>query len=148
MWVSEHSIATSASRKAILDLFADVTHWPEWNPGTEWVTLDGPFAAGTTGLMKIPDQDPLSFRLIRVDSDGFEDETVIPDADIVVRVRHTIASTRDGRINVVYRATIDGPRADELGPEIGPQVTADFPEVLAALAARAEAEAMAAQAQG
>ena len=141
MWVMEHSIETSASREAVLELFADVTRWPEWNPGTEWVTLDGPFATGTTGLMKVPDQDPLSFRLIAVDSDGFEDETPIPDADIVVRVRHTISSPRGGRIQVVYRATIDGARADELGPEIGPQVTADFPEVLAALAARAEAMA-------
>ena len=139
MWVAEHSIATSASREAILDLFADVTRWPAWNRGTAWVTLDGPFAAGTTGLMKIPDQDPLPFRLVVVDADGFEDETPIPEAGIVVRVRHTISSARDGRINIVYRATIDGPRADELGPEIGPQVTADFPEVLAALAARAEA---------
>jgi hypothetical protein len=38
----------------------------------------------------------------------------------------------------VYRATVDGPNAERLGPDIGPQVTADFPEVLAALKARAE----------
>ena len=45
----------------------------------------------------------------------------------------------DGRCRVVYRATVDGPNAEQLGPDIGPQVTADFPEVLAALKARAEA---------
>ncbi len=30
-----------------------------------------------------------------------------------------------------------GEAADQVGPELGPQITADFPEVLAALARRA-----------
>jgi hypothetical protein len=34
---------------------------------------------------------------------------------------------------------IDGPAADEVGPDLGPAITADFPEVMAALSARAEA---------
>jgi hypothetical protein len=26
--------------------------WPEWNLDTEWVRLDGPFAAGSTGRLQ------------------------------------------------------------------------------------------------
>jgi hypothetical protein len=33
---------------------------------------------------------------------------------------------------------ISGPAADTVGPEIGPQISADFPETLAALAQHAE----------
>jgi hypothetical protein len=33
---------------------------------------------------------------------------------------------------------ITGPEADTLGPQIGPQITADFPDVLAKLASVAE----------
>jgi hypothetical protein len=33
---------------------------------------------------------------------------------------------------------ISGPEADTVGPELGPQISGDFPEVLAALAGRAE----------
>ena len=33
---------------------------------------------------------------------------------------------------------ITGPAADTLGAEIGPEISGDFPQVLAALAARAE----------
>jgi hypothetical protein len=33
---------------------------------------------------------------------------------------------------------ITGPAAKTVGPEIGPEISSDFPEVLAALAARAE----------
>jgi hypothetical protein len=56
-----------------------------------------------------------------------------------VRVRHTIEPLDGGRSRVVYRATVDGPNAEEHGPEIGEQVTADFPSVLTSLKARAEA---------
>jgi hypothetical protein len=34
---------------------------------------------------------------------------------------------------------ITGPAADALGPRIGPQITADFPQTLASLAQRAQA---------
>jgi hypothetical protein len=34
---------------------------------------------------------------------------------------------------------ISGPAADETGPELGPQISGDFPETLAALVAKAEA---------
>jgi hypothetical protein len=34
---------------------------------------------------------------------------------------------------------ISGPAADTLAPQIGPEISSDFPEVLAALAKRAEA---------
>jgi hypothetical protein len=138
MWMAEYSIDINASPDAIFGLFADVSRWPEWNTGTEWVELYGPFGVGTTGRMKVPDQDPLAFRLIAVGPGGFEDETVVPDADIVVRVRHAIEPLDDGPTRVVYRATIDGPKADELGPQIGPQISGDFPDVLAALKERAE----------
>jgi hypothetical protein len=34
---------------------------------------------------------------------------------------------------------ISGPEADTVGPDLGPQISSDFPEVLRALAERAEA---------
>ena len=33
---------------------------------------------------------------------------------------------------------IAGPQGDTLGPEIGPQISADFPDVIGALVAQAE----------
>jgi hypothetical protein len=138
MWTADHSIEIKASPELINAMFADTDRWPEWNAGTEWVELNGPFATGTTARMKIPGEEPLDFRLIDVGPDGFEDETSIPDAGIVVRVRHSVEAVADGRSRVVYRATVDGPNAEQIGAEIGRQVTADFPDVLAALRARAE----------
>jgi hypothetical protein len=70
-------------------------------------------------------------------------ETPIPNAGVVVRVTHKIEPLGDRRTRVVYLAAVDGPNAESLGPEIGPQVTADFPDVLASLKSRAEASSRA-----
>ena len=139
MWSCEHSVETRAGTETIFEIFRDVSRWPEWNPGVERIDLDGPFATGTTGVMVIPDQGSLSFRLAWVgEGRGFEDETAIPGAEVVVRVRHSLEPLATGGTRITYRATVEGPQADSLGPQIGPAVTADFPEVMAALAARAE----------
>ena len=140
MWTFEHSQTTSAGLAHIFPLLSDVAGWPDWNEGVESVTLDGPFAEGARGVMAMPGHEPLSFRLIWVDPQiGFEDETEVPDAGIVVRVRHTVEPLPEGGSLITYRATIDGPAADEVGPQIGPGITADFPNVIATLAERAEA---------
>jgi hypothetical protein len=138
MWSYEHSLETDGRAETIFEILRDVGRWPEWNPGVERIDLDGPFATGTTGVMVIPDQGSLSFRLAWVgEGRGFEDETEIPGAEVLVRVRHSLEPLGAGGTRITYRATVEGPAADALGPEIGPAVTADFREVMAGLAARA-----------
>lgn len=140
MWTFERSIETSASAEAIFAIMADVDTWSEWNGGVERMELDGPFAAGTAGTMVLPGGDALAMRLLWVEvGRGFEDETEIPGAEVVVRVRHVIEPLSQGGARITYAATIDGSAGDTLGPSIGPEITADFPQVMAALAARAEA---------
>jgi carbon monoxide dehydrogenase subunit G len=140
MGTYEHSIETAAGAETIFEILRDTSRWSEWNPGVDRIDLDGPFKTGTTGVMVIPGQEPLSFRLAWVgDGRGFEDETEIPGAKVMVRVRHSLEPLASGGTRITYRATVEGTAAGALGPEIGPAVTADFPEVMAALAGRAEA---------
>jgi hypothetical protein len=139
MWTYEHNIETAARAETIFDILRDVNRWSEWNAGVERIELDGPFATGTSGVMVIPDQGSLPFRLAWVgDGRGFEDETEIPDAGVIVRVRHSLEPLAGGGTRITYRATVEGPAAGPLGEEIGKAVTADFPAVMAALAGRAE----------
>jgi hypothetical protein len=55
----------------------------------------------------------------------------------VVTTVHRLEPLDDGGTRVTYRTEITGADADELGPKIGPDITADFPDVVAALIARA-----------
>ena len=145
MWTYEHSLQTAASPKAVFEVMRDVNRWPEWNRGVERIDLEGAFATGTAGVMVIPDQGPLAFRLAWVgEGRGFEDETPVPDTDVVLRVRHSLEPLAGGGTRITYRATVEGPTADALGPEIGSAVTSDFPEVMAALARLAESRSAAA----
>lgn len=144
MWTYEHSVETTAEPSAVYSLMRDVASWPVWNAGVERIDLDGPFAAGTSGRMAMPGQESIEFRLVWVEADrGFEDETPLPDAGVTVHVRHQLAPLGRGGTRITYRCSISGPAAGTAGAEIGLAVTGDFPQVLAALAARAEGAAVA-----
>ncbi len=55
MWSKEYSAESTASAEALFAILADVAGWPQWNAGVERVELNGPFAAGTTATMVLPD---------------------------------------------------------------------------------------------
>ena len=84
-----HTVEADAEAEAIWKLYADVSTWPAWDAQAELVTRDGPFAAGTTGTMTFRGQDPLEYRLTKVDPlREFVDET--PVGELVVRVSHRL----------------------------------------------------------
>ncbi|HVS05606.1 MAG TPA: SRPBCC family protein [Candidatus Dormibacteraeota bacterium] len=133
MWTYEHSIETGASPESIWPLYADVPAWPRWDQGLEWVTLNGPFAGGSTGNLKVPGQDPLPFKVLEVRPlQSFSDETYIPG--LAIRFDHFLEPTNTGKTRITHRVIITGPAADEAGPNLGPQITADVPEAMESLA--------------
>jgi hypothetical protein len=130
----EHSVETTASTQAVWDLWHDVSRWTAWDTSLESVELEGPFAVGSSGTMVIPGQPPIAFTLTDVrQGEGFTDETTIPGA--LLRFDHAVAPLADGRALVTHRVEIEGPAAQELGP----MVTEDVPDAMAALVKLAEA---------
>ncbi|WP_163508625.1 SRPBCC family protein [Fodinicola acaciae] len=125
MWTYEHSVETTAQPAAIWRLWADVAHWGDWNAEIEAVEIHGPFAEGTEIVMTPP-----GIRLTLaevVENDRFVDEARVDG--MVIRTMHRIG---DGR--VTYRMEISGPA----GAQVGPQITADWPQTMAALVKLAE----------
>jgi hypothetical protein len=126
--------------------------WPQWNDGIETIDVDGPFAVGTTFTMtppgtllapggttppSPPGDQPIRTRLVEIEpGTSFTDE--MDAGDFVVRTEHRLEAAAGGLTTIVYRTQITGEAAGHVGPELGPQITADFPEVVAALAGRAE----------
>jgi hypothetical protein len=137
VWSTEHSVTTSAAPERIWQLWADVSRWAEWNGDIEQVELVGPFAAGSRIVMTPIGQEPIELRI----AEAAEPELFVDEADlgdIVVRTTHRVQRIDGERLQITYRMEIAGPQADVLGPQIEPEISADFPQTLAALAERAE----------
>ena len=142
MWEYEYRLETSAAPEALWRHWADMASWPQWNDGIETITVDGPFEVGTVFTMKPPGEEPIRMRLTEIKpGESFTDE--MDAGDFVVRSEHRLEPAAETRpsgarlTRIVYRTEITGEAAGQVGPELGPQITADFPEVVAALARRA-----------
>jgi hypothetical protein len=130
-----HTVEAHATPEAIWALYEDVTTWPSWDAQAELITRDGPFAAGTTGTMKFVGQEPLGYRLTKVEPlREFVDET--PVGELVVRVSHLLEPLPEGCLRITYSVEIDGP--EDEAQQVGPMVTADFPDTVASLVALAK----------
>jgi polyketide cyclase/dehydrase/lipid transport protein len=137
MWTNEQSVETTATPEAIWRLWSDVPGWREWNGDIEHIEISGPFEAGSTITMTPVGDDPVELLIAEaVEPEMFVDEAAL--GDVVVRTIHRVESQEGDRNRVVYRMEISGPAADTVGPELGPQISGDFPETLAALVRRAE----------
>jgi uncharacterized protein YndB with AHSA1/START domain len=133
MWTHEDSIEMSAPAARVWELFSNVERWKDWNAEIESIELHGPFAEGTTFTMKSPGQEALTSTLIEVrPKESFTDETIVDETRVLVS--HRLVALPSGHTRIIYSTQITGPGA----AEIGPMVTSDFPDVLAALKNLAE----------
>jgi uncharacterized protein YndB with AHSA1/START domain len=137
MWEYECSVETTAAPEALWRRWSDMAAWPQWNDGIESIDAEGPFAVGTAFTMTPPGDEPIRMRLVEIKpGESFTDE--MDAGDFAVRTEHRLEPAAGGLTRIVYRTEITGEAAGHIGPQLGPQITADFPEVLAALAKRAE----------
>lgn len=136
MWSVEVTGECTATPAQVFGVLAEPEKWSEWNKGVLRIEMHGPFQTGSTAVMVLPDLTRLPFRFAWVEADkGFEDVTEVPDAGVVVRVRHELSPTERGT-RIRYRCEVDGP--EPVAREIGALVTSDFADVIAALGSRAE----------
>ncbi len=136
MWTVEHSVEANVTREAIWRLWSDPDAWVTWNPDIERIEADGPFATGTGITMTPKGQAPVQLQITELrEQELFVDEAQV--GELVIRTTHRIDRLDGDRVRVVYRTEIDGPDVDRLGPIVGPAITDDFPQALAALVALA-----------
>ena len=90
--------------------------------------------------MTPPGDEPVELRI----TEAIEPELFVDEADggdFVVRTTHRVEPVGGERSRITYRMEITGPAAENVGPEICSEISGDFPQVLAALAAHAEGRA-------
>lgn len=137
MWTTEYEQVTAATPETVWSLLADVEGWGGWNDGIDNIALDAPLAVGTTFRMTPPGEATLTSTVAElVPGRRITDVTELDG--VVVRVAHDLVPHRGGT-RVTYRIEVAGPTDPEVAEQIGRAVSADFPDVLANLAAAAEA---------
>jgi hypothetical protein len=86
--------------------------------------------------MKPKGQDPITSVIVEAtENQLYADQTSM--GEVTLRFSHTLQPLEGGGTKVTHRLEITGPAADQVGPELGPAITEDFPEALDALLARA-----------
>ncbi|MDN5763779.1 MAG: hypothetical protein L0H41_15860 [Microlunatus sp.] len=107
-----------------------------WNEGIETIELDGPLVLGATFRMKPPSEDVLTSTIVELDPHRLLTD-VTGVGELVIRVVHRLEPLSSRGTLITYRVEVTGPAADAVGEEVGTAVSADFPQVIAALAAAA-----------
>lgn len=136
MWSTEETAVTRTARDAVWEAVRDLHTGDLSYSGADRFELHGPFAVGTELTVTPEGQDPIRSR-IAVLEPGRTYADVTAFGDVRLTFRYDLDDHAEGTA-VRYSLTIDGADADTVGPELGPQISADFPATLAALLAEAE----------
>ena len=136
MWTKDCSLTTNGSADALWALLVDVAGWGRWNDGIESIAVDGPVAVGTRVRMTPPGSPELTSTIVDLQPGRVLTDSTELDG-VVVRVEHRLDAAADGRTVVTYAVEVSGAVPDEVAEQIGLEVSADFPDVLANLVATA-----------
>ena len=128
MWSFEHTEATKAPPERLWQRYSDRASWPEWDHGIKSVTLDGPFAVGSTGKVKPKGGLATKYEVLEVtEGRSFTDVSFLPLARM--RFSHKIEPTPTAA-DITHRVTISGPLAPLFSRVIGKKVAAEIPAAM------------------
>jgi hypothetical protein len=133
MWSTSHTADTDVAPAAVWAALRDLHSGVKLSERSDTFELHGPFAVGTE-LSVTPQggQDTFRSRITElVEERLYADETEF--GGVILTFRHTLAPRDDGGTRLTHELVIDGPDADQVGPELGSQISTDFPVAMAEL---------------
>ena len=137
MWSTTYEASTAAETDAVWAALAALHSGVPLGPASDSFELHGPFAVGTSITVTPQGQDPMTSVIVELEpGERYADRTAFDGLELTFR--HVLRRGADGRTDVAHTLEIDGPDADEIGPELGPQISADFPVAMAELLGAAE----------
>jgi hypothetical protein len=136
MWTSTASARSRATAAQIFAIYQDVSGWPRWDAGIAAARLDGPFAAGTPGMLQPMGAPELDFSLTHVEPGrGFGDRTPVGPQTAIL-FRHELSEDSQGTL-ITHTVIIEGPDAEEMSDGMSEGIA----ESVRALARYAEEQA-------
>jgi len=134
----ERSIETKASPDAVWKIWSDPSTWTQWNPDVLSISLDGPFATGTTGTMttKAGGSHRIRVEAVKPGRSFRLETTPIPLTHF--SFHRQVAPGAGGGSRISQRLTMRGPLAPLFSAMMGERIAASFRPILEGLARRAE----------
>jgi hypothetical protein len=137
MWTTTYEASTSAAADRVWEALRALHSGTALGPNSDSFELHGPFAVGTRLTVTPQGQEPMTSVITELEPEAlYADETTF--GDLSLTFRHRLAPLADGGTKVTHTLEIAGVGADEVGPDLGPQISGDFPVAMAELLAAAE----------
>ena len=133
--IAQARITSAAAPAAFFARWADMATWPEWNSDMEWARLDGPFAAGSTGVLKPKGGPKTKFVIAEVSDREFTDVSLLLGARLTFR--HLVSTDAEGT-HVSVEVSMSGPMAFLWNKILGKGLKASLQKDLELLAEAAE----------
>jgi len=137
MWTTRFNATTPAEPGAVWDALRTLHSGTPLGPNSDTFELHGPFAIGTRVTVTPQGQDSMESVITELEPNAvYADRTAF--GGLTLTFRHELQLEPDGGTRVTHTLEIDGDGADQLGPELGPQISGDFPETMTELLTAAE----------
>lgn len=140
MAVHGKTLETSASPERVWRYWSDVSTWPEWNPDVLSITIDGPFAGGTSGRMRTRTggEHAITLRDVQPGRSFRLETAALPLARFVFRCEVRPSGTD---VAVISRSvTMHGLLGPAFSAVMGRRIAEGFEAILSGLKAAAESE--------
>lgn len=135
-WESTAGASSAAPPGQVWRVLLDGRHWPQWNPGIEWMVVEGPLAPGGLVTMKPRRVRQTAFRIEAVDPERLVALVVTVGPVATLRLRLELEPEQSGTA-IVHTVAISGPLAGLLLRRPARRIAAMMPGVLERLAVRA-----------
>lgn len=137
MWTTSQEATTTAGPDAVWAALQALHSGTTLGPNSDLFELHGPFQVGTRLTVTPQGQEPMDSVITELEHGVvYADQTVF--GALTLTFRHRLNPTRAGGTTVTHVLEINGVGADEVGSELGPQISGDFPVAMSELLAAAE----------
>ncbi len=137
MWTTHHTAETVVAPWAVWAALKDLHSGTPLSERSDRFELHGPFAVGSEISVTPAGQDTFRSRIVELrENELYADETSF--GGLTLLFRHTFTETPDGGTRITHQLVIDGENVAEVGPELGPQISEDFPVAMNDLIAAAQ----------
>jgi len=136
MWTTTYTAETSAPPADVWNALRALHSGVPLGASSDNFELHGPFEVGTEVTVTPQGQEPMRSVITELEPTAvYADQTSF--GDILLTFRHHLAATAAGGTEVTHTLEISGVGADDIGPELGPQISSDFPLAMTELFAGA-----------